>query len=154
LLRRPPYVDGENETNTWFRSIAQRAGTVWERDDYETEQVLGREVKAILSADPMLFVRKALVGLFTFWYEMTSLTNSLLVGVVALLAWALAFVGMPRAWREDRPMWLCLLPGIHLNLILALLLALGRYSTPIMPALLVASAFGVDTLLTRFASRS
>jgi hypothetical protein len=28
-----------------------------------------------------------------------------------------------------------------------LLLALGRYSAPILPALLVVSAFGVDTML-------
>jgi len=149
LLRRPPYTDGENETNLWFRALARAEGTEFERDDYETEQLLGREVKRRLAADPGAFVRKSLVGLFTFWYQMTSLTNSLLTGALALGAWVLALVGTVRAWREGRPIWLFLLPAIHLNLLLAVLLALGRYSAPVMPALLVASAFGIDTLLSR-----
>jgi len=153
LLRRPPYTDGENETNEWFRALCRAAGTEFERDDYETEQVLGRTVKQKLREDPGAFVRKSLVGLFTFWYQMTSLKNSVLTGVLALGAWLFALVGMRRAWTEDRPLWLFVLPAIHLNLLLAVLLALGRYSVPIMPALLVASAFGVDTLLARLRPR-
>jgi len=77
--------------------------------------------------------------------------NSLLTGVLALGAWLLALIGAARAWREGLPIWLFLLPAIHQNLLLAVLLSLGRYSVPVMPALLVASAFGVDTLLTRTA---
>ena len=147
LLRRPPYTDAENAANAWFESLARAAGTEWQRDDYETEQVLGREVRRKLAAEPGEFVRKFTVGLFAFWYEMTSLKNSLVTGICALLAWMLAVVGAVRARREDRPIWMVLLPAIHLNLLLAVLLALGRYSAPVIPALLVASAFGVDTLL-------
>jgi hypothetical protein len=33
---------------------------------------------------------------------------------------------------------------------LAALLSLGRYSVPVLPTLIVASAYGLDTLLTRF----
>lgn len=150
LLRRPPYTDAENASNAWFRSLAEEAGTVWERDDYETEQILGREVKRKLREEPGEFARKFTTGLFTFWYQMTSLANSLLAGVCALGAWVLALLGVRRAWREDRPLWMFLLPAIHLNVLLAILLALGRYSAPIMPALLVASAFGLDTILARF----
>jgi 4-amino-4-deoxy-L-arabinose transferase-like glycosyltransferase len=149
LLRKSPYVDGENEANEWFHAIARAAGTEWNRDDYETEQVLGRVAKVKLREEPSAFVRKSVIGFFTFWYEMTSLTNSLVVGICALGAWLLAGIGAPRAWREGRPLWLFLLPGIHLNLLLAVLLALGRYSAPVIPALLVASAFGLDTLLSR-----
>ncbi len=149
LLRKSPYVDAENEANAWFKSLAQAAGTEWERDDYETEQILGREVKVKLRREPGEFVRKSVVGIFTFWYEMTSLTNSLMVGGFALLAIVCAAIGAPRAWREGRPLWLFLLPALHLNLLLAVLLALGRYSAPVIPALLVASAFGIDTLLNR-----
>jgi 4-amino-4-deoxy-L-arabinose transferase-like glycosyltransferase len=149
LLRTSPYVGAENESNAWFRSLAQRAGTEWEKDDYETEQILGREVRARLQQEPLAFVRKSVVGFFTFWYEMTSLTNSIVVGLFALAAIVLAAVGSARARKEDRPIWLFLLPAAHLNLLLAVLLALGRYSAPVMPALLVASAFGIDTLLAR-----
>jgi 4-amino-4-deoxy-L-arabinose transferase-like glycosyltransferase len=149
LLKKSPYIDAENESNAWFQSLARNAGTVWERDDYETEQVLGREVREKLRNEPLEFVRKFSVGLLTFWYEMTSLTNSLLVGGLALAVWLLTAVGASRAWREDRPLWLFVLPALHLNLLLAVLLALGRYSAPVMPALLVAAAFGVDTILSR-----
>jgi 4-amino-4-deoxy-L-arabinose transferase-like glycosyltransferase len=150
LLRKSPYIDGENEANAWFKSLAERAGTEWEREDWETEQILGREARLKLQSDPAAFARKFAVGLFTFWYEMTSFTNSLMVGVLALGAWLLAAIGAPRAWREGRPLWLFLLPALHLNLLLAVLLALGRYSAPVLPALLVASAFGIDTLLNRW----
>lgn len=150
LLRRPPYTDAENASNAWFESLARAAGTEWQRDDYETEQVLGREVRRKLAAEPGEFVRKFTVGLFAFWYEMTSLKNSLVTGICALFAWTLAGVGAVRSGREDRPIWMFLLPAVHLNLLLAVLLALGRYSAPVIPALLVASAFGVDTLLARW----
>ena len=50
-------------------------------------------------------------------------------------------------------MWPFILPVFYLNVVLALLLALGRYSAPILPALLVVSAFGVDTLLDRWRPR-
>jgi 4-amino-4-deoxy-L-arabinose transferase-like glycosyltransferase len=153
LLRRPPYTDAENASNAWFKSLAEQAGTVWERDDYETEQVLGREVKRKLREEPGEFIRKFFTGLLTFWYQMTSLANSLLTGVCALGAWVLALLGVRRAWREDRPLWMFLLPALHLNLLLAILLALGRYSAPIIPALLVASAFGLDTVLSKLQAR-
>jgi hypothetical protein len=153
LLRRPPYTDAENASNAWFQSLATEAGTVWERDDYETEQVLGREVHRKLREEPGQFVRKFFVGLFTFWYQMTSLANSLIAAVCALGAWLLVLLGARRAWQEDRPLWMFLLPAIHLNVLLAILLALGRYSAPIMPALLVASAFGLDTVLAKFSVR-
>jgi hypothetical protein len=41
----------------------------------------------------------------------------------------------------------------YLNVVLALLLALGRYSAPILPALLIVSAFGADTLIDRWRTR-
>ena len=62
--------------------------------------------------------------------------------VLAVGAWALALIGWRRARRERRPAWLLLLPVLYLNISLALLLALGRYSVPILPALLVLSAYG------------
>ena len=54
--------------------------------------------------------------------------------VLALLAWIFAAVGARRAWHEDRALWLFLLPAVYLNALLAVLLALGRYSAPVTPA--------------------
>lgn len=147
LLRKPPYTDAENEVNAYFRDLCRQAGTDWEKEDWETDQILSREARRRLLAEPREVARKFVVGLFTFWYQLTSLRNSLLAFVLAAGAWALALVGWRRARRERIPVWLLLLPVLYLNTLLAALLALGRYSVPILPALLVLSAYGLDALL-------
>ena len=43
-----------------------------------------------------------------------------------------------------------LAPVVYLNLLLAVLLSLGRYSVPVLPCLLVLSAAGLDWLLERW----
>jgi 4-amino-4-deoxy-L-arabinose transferase-like glycosyltransferase len=149
LLRQPPYTDAENESNALFRRLCAEQGTVWQRNDVETEQILVRESKRRFLSDPGAFVRKFVVGLFTFWYQMTTLKNSLITGLLALIAWVLALIGWGRSRREGQPAWLLFLPVLSLNLALAALLALGRYSVPVLPALTVLAAFGLDTLLPR-----
>ena len=153
-LQDPPYTVAENESNAYFGRLAEEAGTVWQADDYETDQILNDEMFRVIREEPQEVVRKSAVGLFAFWYQLTSLENSLLILVCAIGAWALAIVGWRRARRERIVVWPFLLPAFYLNVVLALLLALGRYSAPILPALLVVSAFGVDTLLDRWRPRS
>ena len=80
---------------------------------------------------------------------MTSLKNSLIPGVLALIGWGFAVVGLRRSWREGRPAWLVLLPIVVLNAFVALLVPLGRYSVPILPCLMLLGAFGVVTLFER-----
>ena len=46
-LQEPPYTVAENESNEYFRRLAGEAGTVWERDDYETDQILNEEAKRV-----------------------------------------------------------------------------------------------------------
>jgi 4-amino-4-deoxy-L-arabinose transferase-like glycosyltransferase len=148
-LEKPPYTDAENASNAYFESLATKAGTEWQKDDFQTDKILNAEAKRILIHDPGGVARKTFIGLFTFWYELTTLKNSLLAGVLAVAAWVFAVIGWRQARRERRPAWLLLLPIFYLNIALALLLALGRYSVPVLPALVVLAAFGVDTLLTR-----
>jgi 4-amino-4-deoxy-L-arabinose transferase-like glycosyltransferase len=152
-LQKPPYTFAEQESNAYFERLAREAGTVWERDDYETDQILNKEAKRRLVHEPGQVARKTAVGLFTFWYQLTSAKNSLLVLVCAIGAWALAIIGWRRARRQHLAVWPFMLPVFYLNVILALLLALGRYSAPILPALLIVSAFGVDTLIDRWRAR-
>lgn len=153
-LRESPYEVAENETNEYFKRLAREAGTEWQRDDWETDQLLNREMKRRLFAEPWLSVRRFFVGLFTFWYQMTSLRTSLVAGGMAVVAWGFAAVGLRRAQHEKTQAWLVLLPVVYLNLLLAALLALGRYSVPIMPCLLALSAYGIDGLLRPKANRS
>jgi hypothetical protein len=135
--------------NNWFRQIARDAGTEWEKDEVVDEQNNARVAKHLILTQPLDTIRKVFVGLFTFWYEMTSLRNSLIPGSLALLGWALAIVGLIRANREGRPSWLIWLPIVVMNGFVALLIPLGRYSVPIIPCLMILAAFGVDTLLNR-----
>lgn len=148
-LQKPPYTDAENESNAYFRDLSRAAGTEWQRDDWETDQILNKEMKRRFVAEPWLNVRRFFVGLFTFWYQMTSLATSTVAGGFALVAWVFAALGLRRAVRERRPAWLLLLPIIYLNLLLAALLALGRYSAPILPCLIALAAFGLDGLLPK-----
>ena len=131
-LRQPPYTDGENESNEMFRRICAAEGAVWEQDDYQTDQILNRAAKERLLASPGAFARKTLVGVVTFWYEMTTLKTSLFVGAMALTAWLFAAVGLWKSRTERQPVWLLLLPILYFNLLLAPLLALGRYSVPVL----------------------
>jgi hypothetical protein len=41
------------------------------------------------------------------------------------------------------------LPIAVMNVFVALLIPLGRYSVPIIPCLMILAAFGLDTLLSR-----
>jgi hypothetical protein len=72
---------------------------------------------------------------------------------MAVAAWTLAALGFPRARREGKAVWLLLAPILYLNLLLAALLSLGRYSVPVLPCLVVLAAFGVDTVIDRFRAR-
>jgi hypothetical protein len=110
-------------------------------------------MKRMIIEHPVDTIRKVVVGLFTFWYEMTSLKNSLIPAVLALAGWILAFIGWKRARLEERASWLLLLPIVVLNVFVATLVPLGRYSVPILPCLAILAAFGVDTLIGRRVGR-
>ena len=149
LLQEPPYTDAENESNAYFERLSREAGTVWQRDDYETDQILNDEAKRVLVEEPGTVARKTVVGLLTFWYQLTSLKNSLLVLVCAIAMWSFAIVGWRRARLLGIAVWPFMLPVLYLNVTLALLLALGRYSAPVLPSLAIVAAFGADTVLAK-----
>jgi 4-amino-4-deoxy-L-arabinose transferase-like glycosyltransferase len=148
-LQKPPYTDAENESNEWFKRIAREAGTEWERDEVVDEANNARVAKQMIVTRPLETVRKCVVGLFTFWYEMTSFKNSLVPAVLALVAWGFAAIGFTRARELEQPRWLLLLPILVMNVFVAVLIPLGRYSVPILPCLMILAATGVDALLTR-----
>jgi 4-amino-4-deoxy-L-arabinose transferase-like glycosyltransferase len=153
-LQKEPYVYAEQECNAWFREIASEAGTTWEADEVVDEKNNARVVKKMIATHPLDTVRKVVVGFFTFWYEMTNLTNSLLPLTLAIVSWVLAFVGWRRAHDEGRPSWLLFLPIVVMNVFVATLIPLGRYSVPILPCLFLLAAFGADTVLARLAAKN
>ena len=146
-LRLPPYTDAENECNAYFRGLCRAQNTVWERNDIESDHILTQAAKTSLLTDPAGLARKFAVGLFTFWYQMTSRANSLITGLLTLFFGLLALLGWQRARREHKPVWPLALPILYLNVLLAALLALGRYSVPVLPCLVTLAAYGMDGLL-------
>jgi hypothetical protein len=146
-LRKEPYTHAENESNELFSQIARDAGTTWELDEVVDEANNARVVKERIRTRPLDTIRKCVVGLFTFWYEMTNLKNSLIAGLLALGGWVLAIAGVKRAKLEGRPSWLIFFPIIVMNVFVATLIPLGRYSAPILPCLMVLAAFGLDSML-------
>ena len=148
-LQKPPYTDAENECNRWFRKIAADAGTQWELDEVVDEKNNAAVAKQMIIRHPLDTLRKCFVGLFTFWYEMTNIKNSLVPGTLAVAGWLLALAGLKRTRAEGRPGWLILLPIVVMNVFVAALIPLGRYSVPILPCLMILAAFGIDTLLIR-----
>lgn len=153
-LQKPPFTDAENESNALFRRIAKENGTTWELDEVQDDINNSKEMKRMIVEHPFDTVRKIVVGLFTFWYEMTSLRNSLVPFALALGNWILAVIGIRRALREDRPFFVILLPILTLNAFVSLLVPLGRYSVPVLPSLAILAAFGADTLLQRRKARA
>src|SRR5262249_48237321 len=149
LLRDRPYEDGENEANEMQRALFRSQGLVWERDEAETERVQNVAAKQKLASAPLSFVKKVVIGSFMFWYLVTTAKNSLLVGGLALAAWVLAALGWRRSPEHRAKYWLLVLPIVSLNLIYAAVLALGRYSAPCIPTLLVLAAVGVESFLPR-----
>ena len=148
-LQKPPYTDAENESNEWFRRIAREAGTVWDRDEIVDEANNARVARQMILTRPGDTIRKCVVGLFTFWYEMTSLKNSLVPGVLALVGWVFAIVGLRRVDHPGAPPWLLWLPIVVMNVFVAALIPLGRYSVPILPCLMILAAGGVEVLARR-----
>jgi hypothetical protein len=146
LLRRPPYIDAENECNVWLAAICRRAGAEFGRDEVRDEAILGAEARRLIVSSPGETVRKTAVGLLTFWYQMTTVATSAVAGLIALAAWLVAIPGWRRSRREGRPGWLVLMPIIAMNVFIAALCSLGRYSMPILPCLMILAAFGLDTL--------
>jgi hypothetical protein len=50
-LSKPPYTDAENASNAYFIRLGEEAGTVWEADDWETDQILNKEAKTTALAE-------------------------------------------------------------------------------------------------------
>lgn len=147
LLKARAYEEGENEANEMQHELFRRQGLVRERDEVETEMVYNKAAKEKIRSSPLAFVKKFIIAWFMFWYVVTSLPNSLVMAAFALGGWALAAVGWWRTRGQGLQLWVLLLPILSLNFIYAAVLALGRYSAPAIPTLVVLSALGIHSLL-------
>jgi hypothetical protein len=146
LLKRGTYTDAEYEANVMEIELFKAQGKVWEEDEVETETVLNKAAKEKLLSDPLGAVSKSLRGLLSFWYMVAGKTNAILLIVLALGAWTFTLLGIPSARREHCPQWLVFTPILTVWFTYALLLALGRYSSTVIPILMIPTAWGILSL--------
>lgn len=110
-------------------------------------------VKRFLLRHPLAFLKQLIVQVATFWYLETTRFNSLVVGGVALIVLVLAVLGILRGRREHVTTWPIVAVVLYTNLAYAASLALGRYSAPLFPTLLVLAGGGLASLATTFYRR-
>lgn len=112
----------------------------------EKDTIESAEMKRQLLHEPIAFVKKFSVQLFTFWYIVETRIKSLFVGFIAVLVLALSVLGVRRARAEGTTVWPVLLVIVYFNAIYAAFLAFGRYSMPLFPTLSVLAAAGLVSL--------
>lgn len=149
LLQSEPYGKGEYEANLMEIRLFEAQGKVWEKDEVETEEVVTKAAKDKLLGAPLETVWKCIKGLFSFWYLVAQKKNAILLIALAVLAWIFTLIGIPRAKAEKRPIWLIFTPLLTVWFTYALLLALGRYSSTVIPILMIPTAYGILSLRRR-----
>jgi Dolichyl-phosphate-mannose-protein mannosyltransferase len=115
--------------------------------DVEKDRIEGAEVKRRLLHEPLGFLKKFAVQLFTFWYIVETRAKSILVGSIAAVVLALSITGYVRASRQNALVWPVVAVLIYFNLIYAAFLAFARYSMPLFPTLAILAGGGVVALL-------
>lgn len=120
-------------------------------NELRKERLENQIAREMVFGDPLGFLRKFAIQLFTFWYLVETPAKSLLVGGLALTALALALVG----WRSARAQGLDVAPVLvtvlYFPVVYAAILAFARYSMPIYPSLLALSAQGVCVIVAAVA---
>lgn len=117
------------------------------------DQIQGPMVRERLLKEPLGFLRKFAIQLFTFWYLVETPAKSLLVGGLSLFALVLAGIGCADARIRGISVFAPVLVVVYCNLIYAVMLSFARYSMPVFPSLLVLSGNGAWVLAARLRSR-
>ena len=146
LLKKGAYTDGEYNANLMEIRLFESQGKVWEKDEVENEEVVTRAAKEKLLGAPLETLWKCLRGMISYWYLVDKKANAILLLILAGLAWGFTLLGIPRAKLEKRSIWLIFTPILTVWITYALLLALGRYSSTVIPILMIPTAYGIQSL--------
>jgi hypothetical protein len=114
--------------------------------EVEKDRIQSVEMKRRLFHEPIDFLRKLTIQVFTFWYIVETRTKSIIVGSIAAVVLTLSVFGYVRAARRDALVWPVLAVLAYFNLIYAAFLAFARYSMPLYPTLAVLAGAGLVTL--------
>jgi hypothetical protein len=117
--------------------------------ELKKDAIESAEIKRRLREEPLGFVKKFALQVFSFWYIVETRKKSLMVGAIALVALSLAAFGWLRARRNHIDTFPVVSVVLYFNLLYAAILAFARYSMPVYPTLLVLSAYGLTQLWGR-----
>jgi hypothetical protein len=129
------------------------AGVSTAQLELDKDRIEGAEMKRRLLHDPLGFVRKFVVQLGTFWYIVETRVKCLFVGGIAACLLVAAAFGVADAWRRRALVWPVVAVIAYNNAFYAAVLALGRYSMPVFPTLILLSAGGAMFLAHRILGR-
>ena len=115
--------------------------------EVEKDRIESVEMKRKLLHEPIDFLRKFTIQLFTFWYIVETRTKSVIVGSIAAVILILSVFGYVRASRRDALVWPVLAVLLYFNVIYAAFLAFARYSMPLFPTLAILAGAGLVTLV-------
>ncbi len=118
------------------------------------DRLESRIAKEMVISDPAGFFKKFIVQLITFWYIVETPAKSVMIGGLALIAIAFAFIGM-RA--RQAPIWVCAVPVaivLYYQILYAAMLAFARYSMPLFPVILAMSSGGMVAVFDHLRGRN
>ncbi len=163
LLREVFKFNNDMECNLFENRLMREHGFIWfefrdgqwhttpmplERE-IERDRVEAKIAKQMVREDPLRFLQKWFIQLFTFWYLVETPGRSLIVGFFALLALSTALLATADARRRSipvAPIWAIIL---YTNMMYAVFISFGRFSMPLYATLLVLSGHGFCLLWDR-----
>jgi 4-amino-4-deoxy-L-arabinose transferase-like glycosyltransferase len=146
----PFYRTSYDENGRLFLTPDVPKGVTSASIELQKDAIQSAEVKRRVLANPLEFLGKFTVQLGTFWYMAETRVKSLFIGSIAVVMLGLAALGVFDARRRGALVWPVALVILYHNALYAAFLALGRYSMPMFPTLLVLSAGGAAVLFKRF----
>jgi 4-amino-4-deoxy-L-arabinose transferase-like glycosyltransferase len=158
LLRKKFQGNWDWEANTYEAGILRRFGLSF--FTYKNGKIVGGMKESIQNEiakekaenivakndvlhHPLIFLRKFIIQLFTFWYVVETPAKSILVGFLAILAIAGAIRGVLIARYNGVDVAPLVAVVLYFNIIYAAILAFARYSMPLYPVLITLAANGI-----------
>jgi 4-amino-4-deoxy-L-arabinose transferase-like glycosyltransferase len=120
-------------------------GTSKNAEQPEGDRILVHSYIGRAVASPVLFLKRVVVNLLTFWYLGESPLKSMILGVFTFPLAVISLVCVRRNWSRDRRTRALMLLAAYYWLVHGLILGFGRFSAALIPILLLLSSVGTTS---------
>lgn len=104
--------------------------------------------------EPIEFIKKIFTGILAYWYLGGSQFKSVLIAIINLPMLLLACLGLFYSIKCKTNIIPLLLLILYFTLIHAVILAIARYSVPIMPYVIIFASFGIINLYEKLKEKT